>query len=34
MGYQLIHIEAHGRIGAHKRNSSARKPSMLDIRDE
>jgi hypothetical protein len=34
MGYQYLHIEAYGREGAHKRNSSARKSSMNDIRDE
>ena len=34
MSYQFLHIEAYGRKGAHKKNSSARKSSMNDIRDE
>jgi hypothetical protein len=34
MGYQFLHIEHYGREGAHKKNSSARKSSMFDIRDE
>lgn len=31
MGYQFMHIEAFGRKGAHKKNSSVRKYSMFDI---
>lgn len=31
MGYQFMHIEPFGREGAHRKNSSARKPSMQDI---
>jgi hypothetical protein len=34
MGYQFLHIERYGREGAHKKNSSARKSAMFDIRDE
>jgi polyhydroxyalkanoate synthesis regulator phasin len=34
MGYQFLHIEVYGRKGAHKKNSSSRKSSMYDIRDE
>jgi uncharacterized coiled-coil protein SlyX len=33
-GYQFLHIESYGRKGAHKKNSSSRKPSMYDIGDE
>lgn len=32
--YQFVHIEAYGRKGAHAKNSSARKASMFDVRDE
>ncbi|MGL5164790.1 MAG: plasmid recombination protein [Afipia sp.] len=34
MSYQFLHIEAYGRKGAHKKNSSVRRSSMFDIRDE
>src|SRR5690606_11409088 len=34
MAPQFIHIEAYGREGAHKKNSSERKSSMFDVRDE
>jgi hypothetical protein len=34
MSYQFLHVECYSRKGAHKKNSSARKPSMFDIRDE
>ncbi|RED21560.1 hypothetical protein BJ123_1462 [Rhodopseudomonas thermotolerans] len=34
MSYQFIHVEAFSRQGAHRKNSTTRKPSMFDIRDE
>lgn len=34
MAYQFIHVEAYGRAGAHLKNSTTRKASMLAIRDE
>ena len=34
MGYQFIHVEAYGRRGARRKGSSARAPSLFDIRDE
>ncbi|HEX7855322.1 MAG TPA: plasmid recombination protein [Sphingobium sp.] len=34
MSYQFLHVETYSRKGAHKKNSSARKSSMFDIRDE
>jgi hypothetical protein len=34
MSYQLLHFEVYSRKGAHKKNSSARKSSMNDIRAE
>jgi hypothetical protein len=34
MSYQFLHFEVYSRKGAHKKNSSARKSSMNDIRDE
>lgn len=34
MSYQFLHVELYGREGAHKKNCTARKSSMFEIRDE
>jgi hypothetical protein len=34
LAYQFIHVEPYGRHGAHRKNSTKRKPSMFGIRDE